>query len=398
MKNTERTWVEINLDNISHNVKQIKSILNADTKLIGVVKADAYGHGAIEIAETILKNGVDFLAVAFIDEAMELRNNGINAPILLLGNTLDPDIDVLLKNNITPTVFTFDLAQKISKRASELNIPAKIHIKVDTGMHRIGFLYSDSIDDKKNTTEKILEISKLPNIQIEGMFTHLATSDEEDTSYTYLQLKRFTELKSALLGEGLDIPICHTSNSAAIVRFPEFSLNAVRAGIILYGMYPSKEVSLKGLDLKPAMSFKSRIINIKDLPEGCDISYGRSFRTSAPSKIATVSAGYADGYSRLLSNKVSVLVSDHPVKQVGKICMDLCMIDVTNVNNINIGDEVTLFGSGGNTHLPIEDIAKIMGTINYEVACMISKRVPRIYIENQKTVKSINYLLPDESL
>ncbi|MBQ9736940.1 MAG: alanine racemase [Clostridia bacterium] len=398
MKNTERAWVEIDLDAIAHNLNQIKHFLNPDTKLIGVVKADAYGHGIVEVSKTALQNGVAILAVAFIDEAVQLRKSGITAPVLLLGSTSDADIDQLFTYNITPTVFTEEFAKKLSQRAAALKTPAKIHIKVDTGMHRIGFLYENAEEEHQNTVDKILKISQLPYIEVEGLFTHLSTSDKKDTAYTLNQLNRFKELKDELLSKGLKIPICHAANSAALVRFSEFRLDAVRAGIIMYGMYPSDEVSFQNLNLRPAMTFKARIVDIKTLSAGCDIGYGRSYTTSAPAKIATASVGYADGYSRLLSDKTKVLVGGQLVPQVGKICMDLCMIDVTTVNNINIGDEVTLFGSSEQGGIPVEDIALAMGTINYEVACMISKRIPRIYIKNGKPIKSINYLLPEETV
>ncbi len=394
MKNTERAWVEIDLDAISHNIYKIKQTLSPETALISIVKADAYGHGAVEIAKTALENGADLLAVAFIDEAIQLRQNGIDAPILLLGSTSEHDIDKLLENNLTPTVFTLSFVKALSKRAEALGLPSKIHIKADTGMHRIGFLYDGHEENNKNTIDQISEIAKLPYIELEGLFTHLATSDEEDTSYTHLQLERFAELKEKLQAKGISFTLYHAANSAGLLRFPKTWLNAARAGIIMYGLYPSELLKHSGLELKPAMSFKTRIININKLPAGCDISYGRHYTTTKNTKIATLSAGYADGYSRLLSNKVSVLVNDTLVPQVGKICMDQCMIDVTNVNNINIGDEVTLFGAGNTKSLPIEDIANALGTINYEIACMISKRIPRIYIKNGNPIKSTNYLLP----
>ncbi len=392
MNNTQRAWAEIDLDNIAHNVREIKKHLKPGVRLMGVVKADAYGHGVKETAKTILKNGADCLAVAFIDEAVQLRNCGIEVPIMILGNSAEESIDDLLEYDITPAVFTEEFAKKLSKRATEQGKTAKIHIKVDTGMHRIGFLYGGS--EKENTVKKIMEISKLQGIEIEGIFSHLSTSDEEDTAYTYEQFGRFMELTERLSAEGLDIPIRHIANSAALARFPELQLDMVRAGVIMYGMYPSKGADYHGIALKPAMKFKTRIINVKEVEAGSAISYGRRYVTKEPQKIATIAVGYADGYSRVLSDKTMAIVDGVKVKQLGRICMDQCMIDVSSVNNINIGDEVTLFGESGNVNIPIEDVAELMGTINYEIACIVGRRIPRIYIRNGKPTKSVNYLLP----
>ncbi len=395
MNNTQRAWAEISLDNIAHNVREIKKHLKADVKLMGVVKADAYGHGVLETAKTILKNGADCLAVAFIDEAVQLRDSGIKSPILILGNSAAESIDDLLEFDIIPAVFTEEFAAQLSKRATELGKIAKIHIKVDTGMHRIGFLYSRDLTEKENTIQKIIKISQLPNIEIEGIFSHFSTSDEENTEYTYTQFERFVELTERLTEKGLQIPVRHMANSAATARFPEFQLDMVRAGVIMYGMYPSQCVDYQGFDLKPAMKFKTRIINIKTIDEGSAVSYGRKYIADTSKKIATIAVGYADGYSRLLSDKAEVIAGGVVVKQLGRICMDQCMIDVTSVNNINIGDEVTLFGDSLGAEIPIEDVADKMGTINYEVACIVGKRIPRIYIKDGKLIKSVNYLLPE---
>lgn len=393
MNNTQRAWAEIDLDKIAQNVREIKNSLNPNVRLMGVVKADAYGHGVFETAKTVLENGADALAVAFIDEAVQLRKCGITVPLLILGNSADDSIDDLLTFDITPAVFTFDFAKRLSDRAAELGKTAKIHIKTDTGMNRIGFLYGDNTAENIKTIEEIIEISKLPSIEVEGIFSHFSTSDEADDSYTRLQFKRFTEMTMALSDKGLDIPIKHIANSAALARFPEMQLDMVRAGVIMYGMYPSFGVDYHGLRLLPAMTFKTRVINIKEVDSGAGISYGRSFVTNKKTKIATIAVGYADGYSRILSGKACALVDGVLVNQLGKICMDQCMIDVTNVNNINIGDEVTLFGTSGDGNISIEEVADKMGTINYEIACIVGKRIPRIYIKDGKPAGSVNYLL-----
>ena len=396
MNNTQRAWAEIDLGCIAQNIREIKKCLKPGVRLMGVVKADAYGHGVHETARTVLENGADMLAVAFIDEAIELREYGISVPILILGNSSIDSIDDLLKYDITPSVFTMEFAEELSKRAVAAERNAKIHIKIDTGMYRVGFLCDDLNEENQKTLEKIVKISKLPNIEIEGIFSHFSTSDEQNSDYTYEQFKRFKKLTDELNNEGVKIPIRHMANSAALVRFPEMQLDMVRAGLIMYGMYPSDFVDCGKLNLRPAMKFKTRVINIKTLKAGCGVSYGKSYTTTSPTKIATVSVGYADGYSRILSGKVNVLVNGKFAKQLGRICMDQCMIDVTNVNNINIGDEVTLFGSDKNENIPIEEVAAKMGTINYEIACLVGRRIPRVYIIDGKAKGSVNYLLAND--
>ena len=398
INNMQRSWAEVNLDAIEHNVKQIKGLLKKDVKLMGVVKADAYGHGFEETASTILKSGADELAVACADEAIQLRKNGFGVPILILGNTSSDMASDLIKYDIMPCVYNTDFAEYLSKEAALQGKTAKIHIKIDTGMGRIGFLYDDSPANRAAAINDILRISMLPNIKIEGMFTHFATSDEADDTYTHMQFERFKNLAAKLEEVGISIPSKHVCNSAAIMRFPEMQLDMVRAGVIMYGMYPSEDVDKSVLDLIPAMSFKTRVIHVKEVDEGSCISYGRTFRAPKRMKIATLAVGYADGYSRLLSGKVDVLVDGQRAKQIGRICMDQCMIDVTNVNNINVGDEVTLFGNAGKDNLPIEYIAEKFGTINYEISCIIGKRIPRIYIKSGRVVKSVNYLLHDYDL
>ncbi len=389
MDNMQRAWVEVNLDSIAHNVRQIKSILKPGTKLMGVVKADAYGHGVYTVSKTLLESGADSLAVAFIDEAVQLRKYGIDAPVLILGNSAESSVDDLMEYDITPSVFTMEFARLLSEKACRFGKTIKVHVKVDTGMGRIGFVYGDDKAQCEKTVECIKEIYGLPGIELEGLFTHFATADEEDEAYVNTQFKRFMELCHRLEEMGIDIPVKHTANSAAQIRFPQMQLDMVRAGIILYGMYPSEENFYQGLDLRPAMTFKTRVTCIKEMEKNSGISYGRTYVTASKKKIATIAIGYADGYSRLLSDKARVQLGGKTVRQVGRICMDQCMIDVTNVNNINIGDEVTLFGGD----IPVEDIAAKMGTINYEVVCMVGNRIPRVYIKDEKIVDEKNSLL-----
>ncbi len=387
MEKDLRAWAEIDLDAIGHNTREIKRCLSENTKLMGVIKADAYGHGAVEVAAELLRNGADQLAVAFADEAVELRRHGFDVPILILGNSTEGDIEVLLEYDIMPAVSDYDFAEKLSKAACTLGKVLKIHIKLDTGMSRIGFLAEDekSIDD-------ICRISKLSGIELEGLFTHFATADETDEEYTKYQFQQFVKTAEALERNGINIPVKHVCNSAGLVKFPEMQLDMVRAGIIIYGLYPSKDFDHSLIDLKPAMTFKSRISHIKYLDEGTTLSYGRSYTLEKESRIATVAVGYADGYSRCLSNRVNMLVKGNAVRQLGRICMDQCMIDISAVNNINVGDEVVLFG-GTEKGISADDIAEILGTISYEVVCAVSRRIPRIYIKNGRMTGLLNYLL-----
>ncbi len=380
-----RTWCDISLDNLEHNVNQIKSKLNSDVKLCAIVKANAYGHGVEEIASNLVKQGVDYLAVAFIDEAVELRLCGFTQPIIILGNSPKDTVEKVVEYNITAAVYNTETANAISAEAQKQNKIAKIHIKIDTGMGRIGF-----VPDTESINE-ILEISKLPNLEIEGIFTHFACSDDVDDEMTLTQFDKFMYVADELERNGLVIPIKHCCNSAAIIKFPQMHLDMVRAGIILYGMYPS-DINYD-IDLLPLMSFKSTVINIKTMKPGETVSYGATYRVEKPIKVATVAVGYADGYSRLLSNKGRVLVNGCFANILGRICMDQCMIDVTNVHNISIGDEVILFGADENENLPIEELAVKLGTINYELPCVINNRVPRCYVKNNRRIKIHNNLL-----
>ncbi len=385
-----RTWCDISLDNLQYNIQQIKGKLNDNVKLCGIVKANAYGHGVEEIASNLVQQGVDYLAVAFIDEAIELRNYGFDQPVLILGNTPADTAEQVVEYNITASVYNAETARVLSAEAVKQRKTAKIHIKVDTGMSRIGFVYN------KQSIEEILLVSKLPNIEIEGIFTHFACSDMEDEAITIRQFDRFMDIVSQLEQQGLDIPIKHCCNSAAIIKYPYMHLDMVRAGIILYGMYPS-DIEYD-IDLKPLMNFKTSVINIKTVQPGEAISYGATYTVKEEMKVATIAVGYADGYSRLLSNCGRVLVNGQFANILGRICMDQCMIDVTNVHNISIGDEVILFGADENENLPIEELAVKLGTINYEIPCVINNRVPRCYIKDNKRIKIHNNLSVVKSL
>lgn len=380
-----RVVAEVDLDAIEHNVNQIKNLIGREKELMAVVKADGYGHGVFGICDTLVQSGVDRLAVAIIDEGKQLRRRGIKLPILILGYTPESRSDEIVEYDLIQTVFTYKMAEKLSESAVKLNKIAKIHIKIDTGMGRIGFLVN------KESIEVIEKISKLPNIELEGIFTHFSKADEIDKDFSYTQLSRFTDFVNRLENIGISIPVKHLSNSAAIIDLPSAHSNLVRAGIILYGLYPSKDVRIERLDLHSAMALKAHVIFVKDVEAGTHISYGGTYVTKAKRKIATIPVGYGDGYNRLLSSKGKVLIKGQYAPIVGRVCMDQFMVDVTDIEDVNIGDEVILFGRQGDNEITAGDIADLIGTIEYEVICMIGKRVPRIYKRNNKIINKIHY-------
>ncbi len=363
-------WVEIDLGAIAHNVKEIRKITAKDTKICAVVKADAYGHGAVAVASTVLQAGADRLAVAIMSEALELRRAGFRVPILVLGHTPIGQVPIVVDHDITQTIFSMDLAQALSRAAVAAGKTMNVHIKIDTGMGRIGIHPADA-------GEFAEAVARLPGIRIEGVFSHFASSDSDDKSFTYEQYNQFMQALQRIEEKGIEIPIRHISNSAAILDLPEMNLDMVRPGIILYGLWPSDEVN-HDIELRPAMKFKAQVCFSKKMPSKASISYGRAYFTDKPSRIATLPVGYADGWSRLLVNKVHVVVRGQRAPLVGRVCMDQCMIDVTHIPGVVTGDEVLLFGGAD---LPVEEVAAHMGTINYEIICMVGKRVPRLYVE-----------------
>ncbi|MBQ7573920.1 MAG: alanine racemase [Clostridia bacterium] len=383
----KRTWAEIDLDAAKSNIQNIRAITDKNAKIMAVVKADAYGNGYYQLAKTFLENGADYLAVATAEEGVLIRKAGISAPMLILGTCMEDMIETLIDYDIIPNVYSYKIAKSISDTAVKKNKTVNIHIKLDTGMGRIGYVIGD---DNEDVVSEILEMSKLPNINIEGIFSHFSTSDEENGDYTQLQFERFMNVCNALEDRGLKIPIRHICNSAGIMMYPKMHLDMVRPGVILYGMYPSDEVDKSRLELYPVMSLKSRITNIKALGPKCGISYGKEYITSSDKTVvATVPVGYADGYLRGIAKEGYIAIGNKKAKIIGRICMDQCMIDVTNVHNISVGDEVTLFGKDTVT---IDDLASWLHTINYEVSCCISKRIPRVYIRDNSVVEVIDNL------
>ncbi|HBG7071359.1 alanine racemase [Clostridioides difficile] len=382
-KITVPTWAEINLDNLRFNLNNIKDLLEEDIKICGVIKADAYGHGAVEVAKLLEKEKVDYLAVARTAEGIELRQNGITLPILNLGYTPDEAFEDSIKNKITMTVYSLETAQKINEIAKSLGEKACVHVKIDSGMTRIGF------QPNEESVQEIIELNKLEYIDLEGMFTHFATADEVSKEYTYKQANNYKFMSDKLDEAGVKIAIKHVSNSAAIMDCPDLRLNMVRAGIILYGHYPSDDVFKDRLELRPAMKLKSKIGHIKQVEPGVGISYGLKYTTTGKETIATVPIGYADGFTRIQKNP-KVLIKGEVFDVVGRICMDQIMVRIDKDIDIKVGDEVILFGEG---EVTAERIAKDLGTINYEVLCMISRRVDRVYMENNELVQINSYLL-----
>ncbi len=362
-------WAEIDRTQLNLNLLEIRNFLKPSVKIMGLIKADAYGHGAVETSKVLVETGIDYLGVASLDEALQLREAGIKCKILILGYTPPTWAQEVIKSNITQTVYYQELAESLSREATKLHKIAKIHIKIDTGMGRIGLI-------PERALELIEYINKLPNVYIEGIFSHLSCADEKNSQYSKWQFKRFTNLLKKI---NFKIPIKHIANSAGLLRFREMHLDMVRPGIILYGLYPAKFLQ-KFIKVNPVMSLKTVIVEIKTLNKGSKIGYGGDYVLKKKGKIATIPIGYADGFNRLLSSKGEVLVGGKRVKICGRICMDFTMIDVTEVPNIKIGDEVVIIGTQGEERITADDIAKITNTINYEVVSLIGKRIKRIYI------------------
>ena len=378
-------WAEIDLDAIAYNTRNIKKLIG-DKDLIAVVKANCYGHGVIDIIPTLLENGVSRFAVAMISEALEIRDNKITAPVMILGFTPLYLGEELINNNIEQTVYDLDYAKELSKIALTLNKKAKIHIAIDTGMGRIGFLPNEkSIDN-------IAEICSLEGIEVIGIFTHFSTSDEKDKEYSHEQFTKMISVMDTLKKRGIDIPLKHVANSGAIIDLPDTYLDAVRAGIILYGYYPSDEIDKNNLALKPALTLKATINNVKTLEKDMYVSYGRTFKTSNETIVATIPVGYADGYLRKLAENGKVIIKGEFAPIIGRICMDQFMIDVTNIPDVKIGDEVILLGEKNGLKYNADDMAKKLDTINYEVTCMLKSRLPRVYIKDTHIINVKNHI------
>jgi len=377
------TWVEIDLDHLKNNIEEVRRVTDKNALVTAVIKADAYGHGALKVIDTLLENGADRLAVAALNEALEIREKYSEVPILILGYTPDEGIEKVIRNNIIQTVYSEEQVAHISETAKKLGKEAVLHIKIDTGMRRLGFNWEDY--------NKILSIFEYEHVKFEGIYTHFAKADEKDKAFTIKQFNRFNLVINELEKNKIKVPIKHVSNSAAIIDLPEFSYDMVRAGIMLYGVYPSEEVGRDNVNLKPVMTFKTRVGHVKYVDENEGVSYGLIYKADRHMKVATLPVGYADGYSRLLTSKAEVLIKSSRRKVIGRICMDQLMIDLGK-SKAQVGDEVVLFGYNEKEELSVDEVAKWLDTINYEVLCMISRRVPRVYIESGEIVDTIDYL------
>lgn len=388
MKNAYRACAEINLDALEHNIREIKSVIGNETKLMCVIKTNAYGHGAVVLARELAAMGTDSFAVATVEEGIELRNHGIEQPILVLGFVAKEQYMDMIRYHIMPAVFTYSMAKDIDAVASAMHTVADIHIKIDTGMSRIGFKAEPA------TVARIVMMnSLLKNIRIQGIFTHFACADCADDDMTMEQMLQLDAVISGLERNGVHIPVKHCANSAAIIRYPGMSMNMVRAGIIIYGLYPSEEVDKNILHLQPVMRLKSHVVCIKTVVPGTTVGYGATFVCQRPTKIATVSIGYGDGYPRALSNKGRVLIGSQSWPIIGRICMDQLMVDVTDADyEIKQGDEVVLVGSQGSECISVEEVAAINGSFNYEFVCNVNRRVPRVYYRGGSVVEIVNYL------
>jgi alanine racemase len=378
-------WAEIDLKAIAHNVGELRRITQPESRLMAVVKANGYGHGAIEVAQCALQNGAEALGVARIEEGIRIREAGIQAPVLIFGYTLPQQADDLLKYDLVPCVYTAASARKLSETAASLGKKIKVHLKVDTGMGRLGqlpqnFKLDNSTAINADALEETLTIAGLDGLELEGICTHFATADSADKSYAEKQLHLFINYLKRLRQAGLNPPVRHAANSAALIDMPQSHFDMVRPGIAIYGLYPSDEVQKNIVSLKPAMALKARIIHLKKVPAGFKVSYGITHETQTQTTIATVPVGYADGLSRLLSSRGQMLVHGQRVPIIGRVCMDLTMLDVGSIENVQIGDEVVIFGRQGNETLTVDEMALLLNTINYEIVTTITARVPRVYL------------------
>ncbi len=382
---TRPVWAEVSLDSLAHNMRETRSIVPSSTMLMAVVKANGYGHGAEMSARTFLRNGADRLAVAMPDEGFQLRAVGIDASILCLGYTPGYLYERAINEGVSVTIYHESQVQKLAEAAKAIGKEAVFHAKIDTGMGRLGFQPS------KESVEAIVGAAQTKGLFLDGVFTHFAVSDEADKGYSHGQYEKYRRVVKAI-EEHVEVPIKHVNNSAGIIDLPEYSLDMVRPGIILYGYYPSSHVDKGRIELRQAMTLKARISHLKHVPAGTGLSYGLTYETERESVIATIPVGYADGYKRALTNRGYVGIRGVRAPIVRRVCMDQCMIDVTGVSEARMGDEVTLIGLPGGTAPDGEEMAGLLDTITHEVTCQITRRIPRVYMRNGKVVAVKNYL------
>lgn len=386
MKTYSRVYAKIDLDAVAWNMEQMKKNLKEGTEMVAVIKTDGYGHGAVQVASML--ESYDYVwgyAVATLDEAVVLRAAEIQKPILVLGCIFPDQYWEMLKYEIRMNVYTKEMAEAISALAVEKGEQAYVHIKLDTGMARLGFSAEES------SIEEIKEIAELPNLVLEGVFTHFAKADEEDKTFTMMQLEKFEWMTQRLEEEGVTFPYVHASNSAGIIDVRRADYNLVRAGIAIYGLYPSEEVDKEKVQLKPALSLKSHIAFVKDIPAGTPVSYGGDFVSEHPMRIATIPIGYGDGYPRSLSDTGYVLIRGKKAPIIGRICMDQFMVDVSDIPEVKFGDKVTLIGRDQEEYLPVEKLSELSGRFNYEFVCDLGKRIPRVYVQDGKVEEQVDY-------
>lgn len=379
-----RTYAKIDLDAIEYNIDSVRKKLAGRAKLLAVVKADAYGHGAVEVGR-LLEDKCDFFGVACVEEAMELKNAGIRKPILILGYVSPSQFDITVRNDIRVPIFSYETAKALSDEAVRQHKNAPFHFCADTGMSRIGFQISEE------SADICKQITQLPNVFAEGLFSHFATADESDLTKAEKQRELFKNFITMLSDRDVEIPVKHLNNSAGIMVFDE-TFDMVRSGIVNYGLYPSDQVDRSLLDIKPAMAWKAHISHIKTLDAGREISYGGTYITERETVVATIPVGYADGYPRCLSNMGRVIVNGQYAPILGRVCMDQFLVDITGIPGVKPEDEVTLVGREGNAVLTMEEVSELAHSFNYELPCRVARRVPRVYIKDGKVIKTVNYL------
>ncbi|MDD2981366.1 MAG: alanine racemase [Hespellia sp.] len=384
----QRVYAQINLDAIAYNMEQMKRNIHEGTEMIAVIKTDGYGHGAIPIANLVEPYSYVWgFATASLEEALILKKAGISKPILVLGSVFPQQYEELIEYEIRANVYTKEMAEELSRTAVNMGKKAYCHIKIDTGMGRLGFLVNEQ------SVDAITAISKLPNLMLEGMFTHFSKADEEDKKFTEIQHDQFVWMEQHLQERGVKFPFVHCDNSAGIIDLQNYNHNLVRAGISIYGLYPSKEVDKSAVDLKPALELISQVTFVKTLKKGSPISYGGTYITDSDMQVATIPVGYGDGYPRSLSNKGYVLIHGQKAKILGRVCMDQFMVDVTDIEDVTIGDRVVLIGKDHDTFLPVETLSDLSGRFNYEFVCDLGKRIPRVYQKDGKVTEAIDYFI-----
>ena len=391
MKLLRRTWADVSLDNLAHNYGLLRGMVPADCRFLGVVKADAYGHGALPISRRLSELGADYLAVSNMEEAVQLRRGGIRQPILILGYTPPFYAEDLVDMGIRQEIHSLEYAEQLNEALNGTAKRLKAHFKLDTGMSRLGFFAYDN----EQTADELRTVARMAHIYPEGVFMHFPVADSlnpDDVAFTRLQFDRFTAMLSTLEGMGVRFELRHCCNSGATLLYPEYALDMIRPGIATYGLAPSPEME-KRFDLRPLMSLKTTISQIRDFAPEISVSYGRTYTTPEPRRIAVLSIGYADGLARSLSNRISFLLHGKKVPVVGRICMDMCMVDVTEVPEAAVGDTVTVFGSDNGSDAPLSEMAEQLNTITYEILCDINKRIPRIYLDGDERLDILQYIV-----